>query len=73
MKREVKPIHLPHEIVESDDRTGNVQRRVEDICEVICKVIPLKRMGTARPLFVGHGFLVRLVCLSESVAGLKRV
>ena len=61
MKRGEKTNYLPHEIVECDDRTGDIQRGVEDVCEVICKGISLQRMRVARPLLVGCGRLVHLI------------
>jgi hypothetical protein len=65
--------YLPREIVKRDDRTGNIQRGVENIREVICEGIHLKRMSTAGPLLVGHGFLVHLICLSERMVYLRRI
>ena len=73
MKCGEKADHLPHEIVECDDRTGDIQRGVEDVCEVICKGINLQRMRAARPLFVGCGRLVHLIHLSECVAYERRI
>ena len=65
-------IYLPHEIVKCDDRTGNIQRRVENVGEVICEGVPVKRVGDTRSLLVRHGFLINLSELSERIAYLRR-
>ena len=67
MKCDRNPTYLPRKIVKRDDRTGNIQRGVENIREIIRKSIHPKRMGAAGPLLVGHSFLVHLTCLSECV------
>ena len=73
MKCDRKSTYLPHEIVKGEDGTGDIQRGVENIREVICKGIHLKRMGTAGPLLVGHGFLVHLICLSGRIVYSRRI
>jgi len=65
MKHGGRDNYLPHEIVKRDDGTGDIQRGVEDICEVVCEGINLQRMRVVCPLLVGHGCLVRLVRSSE--------
>lgn len=63
-----KFIYLPHEIIEGDDGAGDIQRGIENVCEVVCEGIHLKWMGNTRPLLVGRGFLIHLCSLSERVA-----
>lgn len=65
-------ICLPHEIVECDDRAGDIQRRVENIGEVVCEGIPFERVGGIRSLLVGHGFPVDLGERSEHMAYPRR-
>lgn len=73
MKCDRELTYLPHEIVKRDDRTGNIQRGVENIREVICKGIHLKWMGVAGTLLAGHDVLGRLVCLSERIVYTRRI
>lgn len=73
MECDTKLVYLPHEIVKRDDRTGNIQRGVENIREVIRKGIPLERVGATRSLLVGHGFLVYLIRLSEQIVYSGRI
>lgn len=64
---------LPHEIVERDYGAGDIQRGVENICEVICEGIHLKWMANGRPLLVGRGFLIHLSYLLERIAGRRTI